>query len=101
MVGSWLHEAVYRQRPELWPIFGSPIVTVFEVTDRSVSSSLWRKAEQQSLAVLHTTLLSTEDSATVAPFLYKLCSYSHYFGALLRTVQFSTIHTINAIIHSC
>ena len=77
MVGSWLHEAVYRQRPELWPIFGSSIVKVFDVTERSVSSSLWRKAEQQSLAVLHTTLLSTEDSATVAQFLYKLCSCSH------------------------
>ena len=77
MVGSWLHEAVYRQRPELWPVFGSPIVTVPEVTERCVSSSLWRKAEQQSLAVLHITLLSTKDSATLAPFLYKLYSYSH------------------------
>jgi len=38
---------------ELWPIFGSPILITFEVTDRSVSISLWRKAEQQSIAVLH------------------------------------------------
>jgi len=35
----WLHEAVCRQRPELWPVFGSFIMTVFDVTDRSVSSS--------------------------------------------------------------
>ena len=48
-----LHEAVYGQRPDLWPIFGSPILTVFEVTDRSVSSILCRKTEQQSSAVLH------------------------------------------------
>ena len=61
-----LGEAVCRQRPELWPIFGSPILTVFEVTERSVSSRLWRKAVQQSIAVLHTTLFSTADSATVA-----------------------------------
>ena len=50
--------AVCRQRPELWPIFDPSILTVFEVTDRSVSSSLWRKAEQQSIAVLHSTLFS-------------------------------------------
>jgi hypothetical protein len=53
MDDSWLHEAVCRQRPELWPIFGSSIVTVFEVTECSVSGSLWRKVEQQSIAVLH------------------------------------------------
>jgi len=34
------------------------ILTVFEVTDRPVSSSLCRKAEQQSIAVLHSTLFS-------------------------------------------
>jgi len=44
---------------------------------------------------------STKDSATVAPFLYKLYSYSHYLCALLPTVQCSPIHTISAIIHSC
>jgi hypothetical protein len=49
---SWLHETVCRHI--LWPTFGSSIVTVFEVTERSVSSSLWRKVEQQSIAVLHT-----------------------------------------------
>jgi hypothetical protein len=32
--------AVFRERPELWSIFGFSIVTVFEVTERSVSSSL-------------------------------------------------------------
>jgi hypothetical protein len=55
-----LHEAVCRQRPELWPVFGSSILTVYEVTDRSVSSSLCRKAEQQSVAVLHTTLFNRQ-----------------------------------------
>ena len=38
-----LGAAVCRQRPELWPIFGSSILTVCEVTERSVSSSLGRK----------------------------------------------------------
>jgi hypothetical protein len=57
---SWLHEAVCRQRPELWPILGSSIVTVFEVTERSVSSSLWRNVEEQSIAVLHTALFSRQ-----------------------------------------
>jgi len=72
---SWFHEAVCRQRPELWvtvgymklfvdtdlnyfPIFCAPILTIFEVTERSVSSSLLRKAQQQSIAVLRTTLFS-------------------------------------------
>ena len=32
--------AVCRERPELWPIFCSSILTVFEVMERSVSSSL-------------------------------------------------------------
>ena len=57
---SWLHEAIYRQVPQLWPIIGSPTLTVPEVTDRSVSSSLRRKAEQQSVAVLHSTLFSRQ-----------------------------------------
>ena len=39
MSNSWLHEAVCRQRPEVWPIFGYSIVTVFEVAERPVSSS--------------------------------------------------------------
>jgi len=43
---------VCRQR-QLWPIFGYSILTVFEVTERSVSSSLWRKVVQQTIAVLH------------------------------------------------
>jgi len=38
--------AVCRERPELWAVFGSFFVTVFEVTERSVSSSLWWKVEQ-------------------------------------------------------
>jgi hypothetical protein len=87
---SLLHESVCRQRPELWPIFGSPILTVFAVTQRSVSSSLWRKVEQQSIAVLHTTLFSRQCH----------CSYSHYLCALLPTVHCSTIYTINTT-HSC
>jgi hypothetical protein len=37
---TMLGGAVYREGPVLWPIFGSSIVTVFEVTKRSVSSSL-------------------------------------------------------------
>jgi len=46
--------------PEMWPIFRSSLVTVFEVTELSVSSSSWLKAEQQSIAVLHTTLFSRQ-----------------------------------------
>jgi len=74
-----LNEAVCRQRPKLWPKFGSPILTGLEVTDRSVSSKLWGKqnsklslyctlhykadsvnVEQQTIAELHTTLFSTQ-----------------------------------------
>jgi len=43
---------VCRQR-QMWPIFGSSILTVCAVTERDVSSSLWRIIEQQSIAVLH------------------------------------------------
>jgi len=50
---SWLREAMCRQRTELWVIFGSSIMTVFEVTERCVSSSLWRKVEQPFIVVLH------------------------------------------------
>ena len=44
--------AVCRQR-QMWPIFGSSILTVCEVTERSVSNTVWWKVEQQSIAVLH------------------------------------------------
>ena len=47
---------VCKERPELWPIIGFSTLTVSEVTERSVSRSLWRKVEWQSIAVLHTTL---------------------------------------------
>jgi hypothetical protein len=50
--------AVCRERSELWPIFGFPIVTVFQVTECSVSGSLWQKVEQLSIAVLYTSLFS-------------------------------------------
>jgi hypothetical protein len=53
-----LHDAVCRQRLELCPKFGSSNLWIFEVTDRSFSSSLSWKVEQQSIAVLHTTLFS-------------------------------------------
>jgi len=56
----WLREVACRQRAGLWPIFGSSIVTVFEVTERSVSSSLWRKVS------LYCTTLHSADGATVA-----------------------------------
>jgi len=45
--------AVCRLIPQLWQIFGSSIGTAFEITERSVSSIKWLKAEQQSIAVLH------------------------------------------------
>jgi len=51
---------VYRQRSELWEKVGPCIATVFEFTERSVSSSLCRKVEQQSNAVLHTALFSRQ-----------------------------------------
>jgi hypothetical protein len=64
MAERCLHEALCRQRteqwPKLWPMFVSSIMTVYEVTEPSVSSSLWRKVEQQSFAVLHTTLFSRQ-----------------------------------------
>jgi len=37
---TMLSGAVCRHRAGLWPVFGSSIVAVFEVTERSVSSSL-------------------------------------------------------------
>jgi hypothetical protein len=49
-----LLKRVGSQRPELRLIFGPSVLTVCEVTERSVSSNLWRKVEQQSIAVLHT-----------------------------------------------
>jgi hypothetical protein len=52
---TMLGEAVCRMRRELLTIFGSSFVIVFEVTERSVSRSLWRNVEQHSIAVLHTT----------------------------------------------
>jgi len=55
-----LSGAVCRHRAGLWPVFGSSIVAVFEVTERSVSSSLWRKVEHQSIAVLYTSLFSRQ-----------------------------------------
>jgi hypothetical protein len=48
------------QIPEMWPKFGSSTLTVFEVTSRSVSNILFRKAEQQSIAVLRSTLFSNQ-----------------------------------------
>ena len=80
------------QSPELWPTFGSSILTVYEVTVcHTVSSSLCRKVEQQSIAVLHTTLFSRQCH----------CSYSHYLCALFPTVHCSTIYIINTTTHSC
>jgi len=58
--------AVCSQKPDLWPIFGSAILTVFEVTERSVSRSLWRKAEQQTLAELHITLFGRQCHCSTA-----------------------------------
>ena len=55
---------------------------------------------QNSNLSLYCTAYFAADSATVAPFLYKLCSYSHYFCVLLPTVHCSTIYTINTT-HSC
>ena len=54
MADSWFHEAVCREKRVLLPIICSLIRTEFEVTDRSVSSSLCRKAEQQTTAVPQT-----------------------------------------------
>jgi len=55
--------AVCRQR-QLWPIFGSSILTVCEHTECCVSSSLWRKAEQQSVTVLHSKQCHCSTSRT-------------------------------------
>ena len=56
---------------------------------------------QNSNLSLYCTAHYSADSATVAPFLYKLCSYSHYLCALLPTVHYSKICTINTTTHSC
>jgi hypothetical protein len=88
---SRLHEAVSRQRHamwvrvgykkrsvdrhKLWPTVGHmklcvdrdmnkgrySILTLFEITERSVTKSLWRKVEEQSIAVLQCRQL------TIAP----------------------------------
>ena len=60
MADIWLHEDVCRQKGELWPIFGSSIVAVFEVTERYVSNSLWRNVS------LYCTPHYSSDIATVA-----------------------------------
>ena len=86
--------AVCRQR-QMWPIFGSSILTVCEVTERSVSSCLWRKVEQQSIAVLH----SKQCHCSIISV--QICSYSHYLCALLPTVHCSTICTKNTTTQSC
>ena len=52
--------AVCRERHELWERGCSYVVTVFEFTELSVSSSLWGNIAQQSIAVLHTTLFSRQ-----------------------------------------
>jgi len=87
--------AVCRQRPELWTIFGSSILTVCEVTERSVPSSLWRKVEKQSIAALHSRQCHCNTISV------QFCSYSHSLCALLPTVHCSTIYTINTTTHSC
>jgi len=86
--------AVCRQR-QLWPIFGYSILTVCEVTERSVSSSLWRKVEQQCIAVLNSRQCHCSTISV------QFCSYSHSLCALLQNVHCSTIFTINTTTHSC
>jgi len=83
---------VCRQRPELSHIFVSSILNVFEVTERYVSSSLCQKIEQQSITVLPHY---SADSATVAPFLYNLCSYILCLWTLLPTVHCIRSYIIN------
>ena len=98
MADIWLHEAVCRQTAELWAIFGSSIVTVFEVTERSVSSNLWRKVS------LYCTPHYSADSTTAAfsgTIFVQLYSYSHYLCGLLPAVHCSTIYIINTTIRSC
>ena len=87
--------AVCRQRPELWTIFGSSILTVCEVTERSVSSSLWRKVEQQCIAVLNSRQCHCSTISV------QFCSYCQSLCALLTTVHCSTIYAINTTTHSC
>ena len=60
MADILLHEAVCGQSSHVLLILDSSIVQVFEVTDCSVSSSLSRKAEQQSIIVLHTKLFTRQ-----------------------------------------
>jgi hypothetical protein len=75
---TMLGGAVCRERLELWQIFGSSFVTVSEVTECSVSGSLWRKVEQQSIAALHTTLFRRRCHSSI--------QWHHFWANCLATV---------------
>ena len=75
---TMLGEAVCRMRRELLTIFGSSFVIVFEVTERSVSRSLWRNVEQQSIAALHTTLFSRQYHCSI--------QWHHFWENCIATV---------------
>ena len=83
-------ELYVDQRSELWQIFGSLMVPIFKVTERSRLGSLWRK--QKGSLLLDCNLFTRRCI---------LCSYSHYLCSLLPTVHCSTIYTINTTIRIC
>jgi hypothetical protein len=58
---SWLHEAVRRQTPELWPTAGSYIVTVCKLTGRCVKLFMAKRNVS-----LYCTPPDTPEAATVA-----------------------------------
>ena len=94
-----LHEAVCRQRLNCGRYLVLPSWQ-YSKSQIALCQAVYGERQNSNLS-LYCTALYSADSATVAPFLYKLCSYSHYLCALLPTVHCSTIYTINTTTHSC
>jgi len=115
MSKSWLYEALSRHSPEMWPLIGYIRLCVdidlnfgrylvlpswqYLKSQSVLCQAVYGKRQNSNLS-LYCTPHYSEDSATVAPFLYKLYSYSHYLCALLPTAHCSTIYTINTTTHS-
>ena len=76
----------------------SAFLTVFEVTDRSVSSRLCRKVEQQSIAVLHSTLFSRQChcSTISVQTVATVITFVHFFqlSSTVQSIQSIQQHTV-------
>ena len=87
---AWLNCGRYLVLPS-WQYLKSQI---------ALCQAVYAERQNSNLSLYFTAHYSA-DSATVAPIVYKLCSYSHYFCALLTTVRCCTIYTISTTTHSC